>query len=108
MKIDKTLIGIRIKLKRKEHGLSQEELAEKIGFSKNHLSGIECGKNTPTLPFLFAICNALGETLDYYALGHSTDTTDKIDALIRGLPENHQTIMLNIIECYISSISNND
>lgn len=36
MNIDKKLIGIRIMIKRKEKGLSQEELSEMIGYSKNH------------------------------------------------------------------------
>lgn len=40
MKIDKKLIGIRIMTKRKECGLSQETLAEIIGYSKNHLSSV--------------------------------------------------------------------
>lgn len=33
MEIDKKLIGIRIMQQRKAHGLTQEELAEKIGYS---------------------------------------------------------------------------
>ena len=41
MKLDNKYIGIRILQKRKENGLSQEELSEKIGISKNHLSSIE-------------------------------------------------------------------
>lgn len=49
--------------KRKECGLSQETLAEIIGYSKNHLSSVERGKYTPTTNFIIAICNALGETL---------------------------------------------
>lgn len=49
MEIDKKLIGIRIMQQRKAHGMTQEDLAEKIGYSKNHLSGVECGKYTPTI-----------------------------------------------------------
>lgn len=72
MKIDKKLIGIRIMTKRKECGLSQETLAEIIGYSKNHLSSVERGKYTPTTNFIIAICNALGETPDYYLIGTPT------------------------------------
>lgn len=58
--------------KRKECGLSQETLAEIIGYSKNHLSSVERGKYTPTTNFIIAICNALGETPDYYLIGTPT------------------------------------
>ena len=78
LNFDKKLIGIRIMQKRKEHGLSQEKLAEKIGISKNHLSNIERGNNTPTLKFLFDICNVLGETPDYYLLGVISNETHEI------------------------------
>lgn len=106
LKIDKTLVGIRIMLKRREQGLSQEELAEKIGFSKNHLSSIERGKNNLTTNFISKICNVLGETPDYYLIGGSTDITDEIYELIKSLPENHQRMIKKIIQTYISEIPN--
>ena len=106
--MDTQLIGFRIMLKRKEKSLSQEELSEKIGYSKNHLSNIERGKYTPTTAFIFKICQVLGETPDYYLIGSSTKTTDKITSLIKTLPENKQNILLKIIECYINEISIND
>ena len=43
MKLDEKLIGIRIMTKRKEKGLSQEELSEIIGYSKNHISILNVG-----------------------------------------------------------------
>ena len=94
-------------IKRKEKGISQEELAEIIGYSKNHISNIERGKYVPTTAFIFEICNALGETPNYYLIGNPTESTDKITNLIKALPENSQNILLKIIECYISEISKN-
>lgn len=105
MNLDKRLIGIRITIKRKEKNLSQEELAEIIGFSKNHISNIERGKNIPTVPFIFKICNALGETPDYYLIGSPSETTDEISTLIKTLPSNNQKILIKLIECYISEKS---
>lgn len=93
-------------IKRKESGISQEELSEKIGYSKNHISNIERGKYIPTTAFMFEICNALGETPDYYLLGNSTENTDKITTLIKTLPEYSQNILLKLIEIYISEITN--
>ena len=48
MDIDKALIGKRIKHRREIAGLSQEQLAEQLNLSKNHISSMECGKSLPT------------------------------------------------------------
>ena len=106
LNIDKKLIGIRIMIKRREKGISQEELSEIIGYSKNHISNIERGKYIPTTAFVFEICNALGETPDYYLIGNPTDKTDRITTLIKTLPEYSQNILLKLIEVYISEINN--
>lgn len=91
--------------KRKENNLSQEQLAEKIGFSKNHLSNIERGHYAPTLNFIFEICNILGETPDYYLLGKISETSDEISSIIKSMPENHQRVVLKLIQTYISEIN---
>lgn len=93
-------------IKRKENGISQEELSEMIGYSKNHISNIERGKYVPTTAFVFEICNALGETPDYYLIGNSTENTDKITTLVKTLPAYSQNILLKMIELYISEITN--
>lgn len=71
MKIDKKLVGDRIKRRRKAAGLTQEALAERIGLSKNHLSNIERGRYLPTIETMLLICDALGQTPDYYLIGRS-------------------------------------
>lgn len=92
---------------RKEKGLTQEELSEMIGISKNHLSGIECGKYTPTTQFIIDLCNVLGRTPDYYLIGQVSDKTDMLTNLIRGLPEREQVICIKLLETYIIEHKNN-
>lgn len=43
MSIDYTIIGKRIKLKRKNRNMTQEMLAEKLGFSVGYISQLERG-----------------------------------------------------------------
>lgn len=52
-------IGIIIKRKRREKGLTLAQLAEKTGFSVSYLSLLEHGKNNPTVESLNKICYAL-------------------------------------------------
>lgn len=49
---------------RVEHDLSQQELAKKVGVSRQTIGLIELGKYNPTLQLCLAICKALGKTLD--------------------------------------------
>lgn len=104
LSLDKRLIGIRIMQKRKEKGLSQENLSEKIGISKNHLSNIERGNNTPTLKLIIDICNILGETPDYYILGAISNSTHDIEQLVRRLPSAQQQMLLIFIKTYLDNI----
>jgi len=56
------LIYLLIK-KRLEKGLSQKELAEKIGTKQSAISRFESGNYNPSLAFLQKITNALGVEL---------------------------------------------
>ena len=44
--------------------LSQEELAELVGVTRQTIGMIEAGKYNPTLKLCLAICKALHKTLD--------------------------------------------
>lgn len=52
-------IGQRIRKVRKAHGLSQEELAEKVNISTTHMSHIETGNTKLSLQVLVDIAAAL-------------------------------------------------
>lgn len=104
VEINKKLIGIRIMQQRKALGLSQEELAEQVGLSKNHISNIECGKSMPTTRFILRICGVLGETPDYYLIGKITEETEKITDLAKRLPNESQHILCRVLEIYLDQI----
>ena len=54
----------RIRERRKELGLSQKELAQKCGVSRQTINAIEKGDYNPTINLCLKICHALGKTLD--------------------------------------------
>ena len=49
---------------RKERNLSQEELADKVGVTRQTINMIEKGNYNPSLNLCIAICRALNKTLD--------------------------------------------
>ena len=53
-----------IRNKRKEKGISQEELAKRCGVSRQTINAIEHDKYDPTLSLAFRLARELGLTVD--------------------------------------------
>ena len=64
MELDFKAIGKRIKIARIKKNLTQEVLADKIGVSPQHVSNIETGNSSVSLPTLVAIANVLTVSVD--------------------------------------------
>ena len=56
--------NLRLKAARAGLDLSQQELAERVGVSRQTISAIEKGDYNPTINLCIAICKAVGKTLD--------------------------------------------
>ena len=56
--------GKKIKFARLEKKISQEELAKRIGVSRQTINMIENGSYNPTLQLCIKICKELSKTLD--------------------------------------------
>lgn len=54
----------KMKIARVELDLSQEELANKVGVTRQTINMIELGNYNPTLNLCIAICKALNKTLN--------------------------------------------
>ena len=53
-----------MKIARMECDMNQEELAKKVGVTRQTIGLIEAGDYNPTLHLCIAICKALNKTLD--------------------------------------------
>ena len=53
-------VGENVRQARIRAGLTQEELAERSGFSQQYLSGLERGKRNPTIISVYELSQALG------------------------------------------------
>ena len=56
--------NLRLKSARAGKDLSQQELADLVGVSRQTINSIEKGDYNPTIRLCLAICHALGKTLD--------------------------------------------
>lgn len=67
---DKLILHNCLKEVRAKKGLSQEDLARRVGVSRNTISSIETEKFCPTAKLALVLCIALGvsfETLFYFS-----------------------------------------
>lgn len=56
----RALVGQNFSRLRRRQGLTQEQLAERSGFSQQYLSDLERGKRNPTIVSLYEVAQALG------------------------------------------------
>lgn len=56
--------NLKLKAARAAKDLSQQELADRTGVSRQTISAIEKGNYNPTIRLCIAICKVLGKTLD--------------------------------------------
>jgi putative transcriptional regulator len=56
--------NLKLKAARAALDLSQQDLADKVGVSRQTINAIEKGDYNPTIKLCIAICKALGKTLD--------------------------------------------
>lgn len=70
-------IGIKIKERRQELGITQEYIANMLDVNPSHVSNIECGRANPSLTVLVKIANILQCSIDYFISGEYTYMVDK-------------------------------
>lgn len=56
--------NLRLKSARAALDLSQQELADRIGVSRQTINAIEKGDYNPTIKLCISLCRVLGKTLD--------------------------------------------
>jgi transcriptional regulator with XRE-family HTH domain len=54
------IVGENVRRARLAAGLTQEQLADRCGFSQQYLSGLERGRRNPTIVTLYELSQALG------------------------------------------------
>lgn len=79
-------LGARIKEIRKARGLSQEDLAERVGIEAKHLSRIEVGGSYPSLDRLSKLAKALNvEMKDFFEFAHESGNSSELREVLNSL-----------------------
>ncbi len=107
--IDKR-IGKRIKQRREQIGLTQEQFAEKLGVAPNYISTIERGASFPRCEKLIAIINGLETSADAIfcdVIDHTTEyRASVLSRKLQTLPPADQKRILEIVEFMVQQAEN--
>ena len=94
-------IGQQIRKFRKAHGLSQEDLAERINISTTHMSHIETGNTKLSLPVFVDIASALEVRVDDLLGNLSSATTstslDEIASVLERCTAQEARVIADIV-----------
>lgn len=108
--IDKR-IGKRIKERREQLGMTQEQLAEKLGLATNYISTIERGASFPRCEKLILLLNGLETSADAIfcdVLDHSTSSrASALSEKIESLTPDAQRRILDMVELMIRQETGN-
>ena len=98
-------LGHRIREKRNNLGMTQDELAQALGVTSQHISAIEKDKRVPSLTFVYRMAKELGVSIDYLVSGEKGIITDIIPAL---KADNHLKLSTKkAIITLVNELSNN-
>lgn len=74
-------LGQRIRKRRRVLKITQQQLAEAVGVTPQHISAIEEDKNSPSLALLPKLAEELGVSIDYLVTGKEGIITDTVPAI---------------------------
>ena len=102
-------IGQRIKQAREAQGLTQEQLAERVGLSPSHISVIERGYKTPRLETFVEILNILkvdANSILTDVLSVSNEIASSLlSNKLSALSQTQQKMILRVLETLIQETS---
>lgn len=109
--IDKR-IGKRIKERREQLGLTQEQLAEKLGLATHYISTVERGTTFPRCEKLILLLNGLETSADAIfcdVLDHSVNyQASVLSEKIAELPAEEQKRIMNMVEMMVAQAKANN
>lgn len=85
---------------RKKRGLSQEEVAKKLGTQGPAIGRYERGIAKPTIEVASNLANILGVSLDYLVGNTDSDTMKRIQE-VNKLPEDDKKMVFSFLDAFI-------
>lgn len=89
------LLADKIKFIRDESGMTQSELARRLGLTRSSINSWEMGLSVPSTPYIIELAKTFGVSTDYL-LGLNYGAALSVD----GLNEKEVAAIIGIINCF--------
>lgn len=99
MYFDATEFAARLSTLRKAQGMTQEEMAEALNISLEHLSKMERGKRKPSIDLIIAMACYFHVSTDYLLIGKDHDKVDSRTKLL--------DVVTQLIKYALMTLANN-
>lgn len=100
MRTAKQLLGARIKELRKGRGITQDQLAERVGLATRYISMIEVGRSSPSLETVENIARALDVQMkvlfDFAHLDPEATSSEGLDKQLADVDESNRRLLFRI------------
>lgn len=110
MDLDFKAIGQRIKIARIRKKLTQDTVSELINITPSHMSNVETGKSTVSLPTLVSIANVLGVSVDELLCDTVLDSKvvfeKELSDILKDCNEYEIRVLVDILKASKESIRN--
>ena len=103
--MDNREIGTRIRLARRDAGLTQEKLAEKAGCSQRTIADIEGGAVGMSIELMLTLSRILHTTPNEILLGVDSAGTAWLTEVFAGLSPEQKRVATAIITPYLESVA---
>lgn len=102
--MDTKRFGKKIREKRKECGLTIQQLADLCHINDGYIRQMESGRKIPSMPLLISLCDIL-ETSPNYLMEYVEDNDDRaiLERIYKLMPEQKHA-MLCILDAYLSHV----
>lgn len=104
-----TIIGMNLQRLRTQYGLTQEQLAEKVGISTSFYANLERGNKGVSISVLYDLANCLGGSVDYLIYPNQADARIRnIETLLRDKPESFIIAVERLVRLCIEEFSKSE
>ena len=104
-----TIIGMNLQRLRTQYGLTQEQLAEKVGISTSFYANLERGNKGVSISVLYDLANCLGVSVDYLIYPNQADARIRnIETLLRDKPESFIIAVERLVRLCIEEFSKSE
>jgi len=101
------IFAYNLKEKRRQCGISQAQLAEKVGVSTHHIGMIEIARNYPTMELVERIANALNIEIYELFVNHIS-THEELERLYQTVANNIERVVTEAVEKVITDKCKNE